>query len=302
MTTEELKQKYGFEIVMGVAQQFAETLLKGMVTPRTDSNVFGVINTLGKHLTPKLRWEAEEDPTFKQIIPYVILRHTATGQLYATTRLGGDSRLRGQISLGLGGHMDEGEGFINCLLRELNEEIGLVDSDIDSIQLYGYLNSDASEVDRVHLGIVYVVDTHRTNLVCLEEEKLTGAWFSLSSIDAFRKNGLLESWSEMVFDSIASEGRTSIRKCDVCGKTAPVHIACSAYGAFSLAYCAECLANELEPYGIVVEHIACAGHFPDEIREEYQKDIRRMLPLWGKTEEEFIRDVDKAIQEMEAFE
>ena len=42
---------------------------------------------------------------------------------------------------------------------------------------------------------------------------------------------------------------------------------------------------------------ACAGHFPQDIRREYVEDVRRMLPLWNKTEEEFIRDVETMIDQ-----
>lgn len=69
----------------------------------------------------------------------------------------------------------------------------------------------------------------------------------------------------------------------------------------SFGYCEDCLSKNLEPYSAVVAYIACAGHFPDEINKAYQHDVRRMLPLWNKTEEEFIRDVDAAIKEMEGF-
>ena len=67
------------------------------------------------------------------------------------------------------------------------------------------------------------------------------------------------------------------QRCDVCGKREAVQIACSAYGA-------------------VVSCIACAGHFPKDIRREYVEDVHRMLPLWDKTEEEFIRDVETMIE------
>ena len=52
------------------------------------------------------RWKAESAPEFKQVIPYVILEHEPTGRIYMTTRIGGDERLLGQNSIGLGGHMD----------------------------------------------------------------------------------------------------------------------------------------------------------------------------------------------------
>ena len=76
-----------------------------------------------------------------------------------------------------------------------------------------------------------------------------------------------------------------------------MQIACSAYGATPYAFCSECLSNGLEPYGAVVSYIACAGHFPQDIRREYVEDVRRMLPLWGKTEEEFIQDVETMIDQ-----
>ena len=85
--------------------------------------------------------------------------------------------------------------------------------------------------------------------------------------------------------------------CDVCGKPARI-VAASAYGPISYAFCDECLKKGLEPYKGVVAYIACAGHFPDDINEEYRADVRRMLPLWGKTEEEFIKDVEKVIEEL----
>ena len=85
--------------------------------------------------------------------------------------------------------------------------------------------------------------------------------------------------------------------CDACGEHEAVQIACSAYGVTSYAFCTECLSNGLEPYGAVVYCIACAGHFPRDIRREYVEDVRRMLPLWDKTEEEFIRDVETMIDQ-----
>lgn len=90
-----------------------------------------------------------------------------------------------------------------------------------------------------------------------------------------------------------------VGKCSVCGQIALTQAACSAYGAISYSYCDDCLRNNLEPYGAVVSYIACTGQFPQNINETYIADVRRMLPFWGKTEEEFIRDVDKAIKEME---
>lgn len=111
----------------------------------------------------------------------------------------------------------------------------------------------------------------------------------------------MEFWSKIVFDALFAEKYRAETVCDVCGRKAPVCVACSAYGPISFGYCEDCLSKNLEPYSAVVAYIACAGRFPDEINEAYQHDVRRMLPLWNKTEEEFIRDVDAAIKEMEGL-
>lgn len=88
-------------------------------------------------------------------------------------------------------------------------------------------------------------------------------------------------------------------RCNACGRLSEVTVACSAYGPISFAYCPDCLRKCLEPYGAVVSFIACAGHFPEDISEAYRQDVRRMLPLWGKTEKAFIQDVEREIQEIE---
>ena len=82
-------------------------------------------------------------------------------------------------------------------------------------------------------------------------------------------------------------------RCAVCGKPADA-VACSSLEAMSFAYCYDCIENDLEPYGHVVVHVGCnCGKFPDDAPEKFQREIRRMLPFWGKTEEEFARAVNQ---------
>ena len=86
-------------------------------------------------------------------------------------------------------------------------------------------------------------------------------------------------------------------KCDVCGKECEAFVAASAYGPISFAYCRECLANGREPYRAIVDYIACAGHFPDDINEAYRTDVYKQLELHGVSEEQFIKDVNEYIAE-----
>ena len=85
-----------------------------------------------------------------------------------------------------------------------------------------------------------------------------------------------------------------IVKCDVCGAENTIGlVASSAFGATSYAYCACCLAEDKEPYRAIVDYISCAGRWPQDINEMYQREVRRQLKLHNKTEEEFAKDVEE---------
>jgi len=56
----------------------------------------------------KPRAEVENDPTFQQIIPYVVFRHGARYFLTHRLRASSEKRLRKQYSLGVGGHINPG--------------------------------------------------------------------------------------------------------------------------------------------------------------------------------------------------
>lgn len=86
-------------------------------------------------------------------------------------------------------------------------------------------------------------------------------------------------------------------KCDICGKEADVAVCCSVFGAFSYAHCEDCLKNGLEPYEVMVNYIANAGRFPDDINEVYQKICRDILRKLDISEEQFVADVNKAIDD-----
>jgi len=86
--------------------------------------------------------------------------------------------------------------------------------------------------------------------------------------------------------------------CDVCGKETDIVVCASTMGAISFGYCKECLQKGLEPYWAMVSYISCAGRFPNDINERYQLRCRDVLKGLGISEEQFIKDVDKAIKKI----
>lgn len=87
-------------------------------------------------------------------------------------------------------------------------------------------------------------------------------------------------------------------KCEVCGKKGDVVVCASTMGPVSYAYCEDCFESHTEPYGAMVAYISFAGTFPGNINEAHQTIVRKSLTKLGRTEEEFINDVNKCIDDM----
>ncbi|MHC4939572.1 MAG: hypothetical protein ACYTHK_11430, partial [Planctomycetota bacterium] len=104
------------------------------------------------------RARVEEDPSLKQIIPYaVVTRGRAVFRF--RRRGGGEKRLVGLASIGVGGHVnpeDAGDVILDALDRELEEELILPSR--RKIDLLGLLNDDSTAVGSVHLGVVARVE------------------------------------------------------------------------------------------------------------------------------------------------
>lgn len=89
-------------------------------------------------------------------------------------------------------------------------------------------------------------------------------------------------------------------KCAGCKKAEGITVVCSMFGATSFALCDKCLKEGREDYRNMVNYISCAGHWPQDINDLYQEEVRRQLKLHNKTEEEFRNDVEEAIAEEQA--
>jgi predicted NUDIX family phosphoesterase len=144
----------------------------------------------------------EVDPTFKQVIPYLVLRDGTRYFLMRRTDAGGDARLHHRYSIGVGGHLNPGDGgLLGGLEREWREE--LVADFVPTFRLVGLLNDDTTEVGAVHLGAVYVADAVGRPVAIRETHKLSGGFVEPDEVAAVADQ--LETWSRLVFEFLADD-------------------------------------------------------------------------------------------------
>jgi predicted NUDIX family phosphoesterase len=147
------------------------------------------------------RSEMEADPTWKQVIPYPVLRDGDAWFLMRRTKAGGDPRLHDRYSIGVGGHVNPGDGGLDgdlrrALEREWHEEL-IVDF-VPEFRFVGLLNDDTTPVGEVHVGLVYEGDAAGRPVAIRETEKLHGAFVPASEVVAVADR--LETWSRIAFE------------------------------------------------------------------------------------------------------
>ena len=152
------------------------------------------------------RNELEEDPSFKQIIPYAVISCKESFYLFRRTSGQTEKRLQNLFSLGVGGHMNPGNSmeheqqFLNDeLKRELFEEVRLLnDCTIEDIEFIGFINDDTIPVSRVHIGLLYNIRLSNKDVKVSETDKMTAAWTDKSDLAGFYER--METWTKIVYD------------------------------------------------------------------------------------------------------
>ena len=170
---------------------------------KTDEKTKRIINTFESYEV-KRRGDMEEDQNYKQLIGYVLLKDITTGEVLVYKRLvgGGEARLHGKASVGIGGHMNEVEGKtifemlkINAA-RELNEEVGVSEEDaLNNLHFIGLINDDKTEVGQVHIGVVYECKVDKQLVEVREDDTLVIKWMTGEEAKAEEN---YETWSEFL--------------------------------------------------------------------------------------------------------
>ncbi len=162
------------------------------------------------HTSYRPRGEMETDPSFKQLIPYVLFQHldSKSGrQIFAYTRGKGqgEQRLHSKMSVGVGGHIssldsqrENGETYREGMHRELAEEV-FVDTPYEE-RIVGMINDDETEVGRVHLGVVHLCTVEKPAITSQEEDILEAGFRPVA--DLLQQLDRMESWSSICLQAL----------------------------------------------------------------------------------------------------
>ncbi len=165
-----------------------------------------------EHTSYRPRHEVEEDPSFKQLIPYVIFRYTdGSGRVhlfqYTRGKGQGEGRLHSKKSVGIGGHISSDDNAAGAhgstayeegMRRELAEEVTINTKYRE--QCAGLINDDETEVGKVHLGVVHVFDVESPNVRPLETDICEAGFRPLDEILADTSG--FETWSSICLEAL----------------------------------------------------------------------------------------------------
>ena len=155
------------------------------------------LDLIAREGTFRARREVEEDPSWKQVIPYLVLREGDRLFLMQRTRSGSDARLHERFSIGVGGHVNPGDGdVLGGLRREWREELAAEFE--PEFEVLGLLNDDEDPVGAVHLGLVYLAEAGGRPVSVREKDKLRGSFVTPEEVNSVYDG--LETWSQLVFD------------------------------------------------------------------------------------------------------
>ncbi len=182
-------------LVVPRASVLGRTSWQGLRTLEVDDLLAAILRE-GRY---EPRPAVETDPHWKQVIPYLVVRDGPRYFLMQRTSAGVDARLHGLLTIGVGGHLNPGDGGVQGgLVREWREEI---EADFDpEPRFVGLLNDETTDVGRVHLGLVFSADARGRPLAIRETDKLRGSFATAAEVRAMAPQ--LENWSQLIFEQL----------------------------------------------------------------------------------------------------
>ncbi|MDB6065581.1 MAG: hypothetical protein JWR26_1789 [Pedosphaera sp.] len=166
------------------------------------------------------RSDAEQDRRYKQLIPYVLIICNDRILRYRRGKGGGESRLHGLYSVGVGGHISEedhglfssGPGYHEGMRRELMEEVEIDEAKDAAVAV---INDDSTEVGYVHFGVVHIMHVADETIANRRSGIVSPEFVPMS--EAVKDTAGYESWSRFCLENLDS----LLSKAAALGVTAP---------------------------------------------------------------------------------
>lgn len=155
------------------------------------------------------------DPDYWQILPYLSVEHDGKPFLYRRTKKVGESRLAGNTSIGVGGHVAIDDLDVDCdvgfdvpafsskddlryvimtsIEREIEEELG-VRIDAEEAQDICFIVDHSNDVGKLHLGLGMKVSVD-SPVSCAEDELESIGHLSVEELKAMDGH---ENWTKIM--------------------------------------------------------------------------------------------------------
>jgi predicted NUDIX family phosphoesterase len=147
------------------------------------------------------RYAMETDPTYKQIIPYLVFRYQDQYFLMERDKKASEARLASKLTLGIGGHIHKEDmaqaDIFTWAIREFHEEVNYTGN--LKITPLGILNDDSNLVGQVHIGFVFLLEGD-SDAISIKSELAGGTLVTLDECKALKER--MEGWSQTTLESL----------------------------------------------------------------------------------------------------
>ncbi len=161
------------------------------------------LNLIRNNFQFRPRIEIEEDPSWQQIVPYILFNFNDEYFLYQYLKKSKEERLKKDYHLGVGGHINPidlkpGEDILETgAFREWDEEVEYKGNLLEK-KFIGILNDERREVEAVHLGLIYLFKGDSPEISVKEKEVLKGELVKLKYLGKYLEG--ITNWAQIIYE------------------------------------------------------------------------------------------------------
>ena len=148
---------------------------------------------------------AETNKRWKQVIPYFALVENGMILTYKKNKSSSETRLRDKYSIGIGGHVNDGDGtgmsaVRTAAIREFKEEIGVTPKLSSNKDDYVVIDIKGGAAD-YHIGYCQIITEWQPEGIKLSEEVDKISWKTIPELEELD----LEEWSLFVLELLKKD-------------------------------------------------------------------------------------------------